>query len=127
MAIITSHPKQITMWINFFMVEVMMGILRLNCLKFMELKYDQIKIISWKKNTETKRKNGKRQKKKPKRIAKRMATPGFTGVTVRLAMRLELQIGEIPLRFSGISLFGPGAQALAKSLGSWLNGENLHL
>ena len=32
----------------------------------------------------------------------------------------KTQIGEIPLRFSGISLFGPGAQALAKS-------ENLHL
>ncbi len=44
------------------------------------------------KNTETKK----------KRITKRIATPGFTGVTVRL----ELQIGEIPLRFSGISLFG---------------------
>ena len=68
----------------------------------------------------------KKHKTKPKRITKRTVTPVNPGVAMRLVMRLELQIGEIPLRFSGISLFGPGAQALAKSLGSWLNGENLH-
>ena len=71
--------------------------------------------------------NTEKNTNKPKRITTRTVTPVNPGVAMRLVMRLELQIGEIPLRFSGISLFGPGAQALAKSLGSWLNGENLHL
>ena len=48
----------------------------------------------------------KKRKKRPKRITKRTVTPVNPGVAMRLVMRLELQIGEIPLRFSGISLFG---------------------
>ena len=48
-----------------------------------------------------------RKKEKPKRSTKRTVTPVNPGVATRLVMRLELQIGEIPLRFSGISLFGP--------------------
>ena len=46
----------------------------------------------------------KKGKKRPKRITKHTGTPLNPGVAVRLVMRLELQIGEIPLRFSGISL-----------------------
>ena len=46
------------------------------------------------------------EKKRPKRSTKRTVTPVNPGVAMRLVMRLELQIGEIPLRFSGISLFG---------------------
>ena len=58
-----------------------------------------------KKHTQNTQKQKGNQKQKPKRITKHTVTPGNPGVAMRLVMRLELQIGEIPLRFSGISRF----------------------